>query len=223
MWGSCDASFASLTELIGHVNLNHLVTSNSSTFPNTLLPAHDSQLEQINPPMTCRWGECTSQAISSFHDTDLLAYHLLREHLGVTSPPSGPLDQTTPVTQSTTSHSLSFDPTIGQDTSSSQYGLNDNTQGQRIHLRATSPGTMPPDDPHSCDGVHECKWKECGLFFPTCAELTAHITAAHIGSGQAQYECFWDQCPRSGVNGFQSKQKICRHVQVRSFFSVLLM
>jgi len=218
MWGTCGASFASFPELIGHVNLNHLVTSNSSTFPDTLLPAHDPQLEQIKPPMTCRWGDCTSQAISSFHDTDLLAYHLLREHLGVTSPPSAPLDQTNPTTQSTTSHSLSFDPTIGLDTSP-QYDLNDNTQGP--HLRATSPGTASPvhdDDPHSCSGVHECKWKECGLLFPTCAELTAHITATHIGSGQAQYECFWDQCSRSGVNGFQSKQKICRHVQVRFFF-----
>jgi hypothetical protein len=214
MWGSCDASFTSLTDLIGHVNLNHLVSSASSTFPNNLLSAHDPQLEQSKLPMTCKWGDCTTQAIPAFTDADL-AYHLLREHLGVTSSPSG-LDQPSPISQST-SHSLSFDTTIGQDTPP-QFN---NAQGQKTHLRATSPGPMSPvreGDSHSCSGVHECKWKECGLFFPTCPELTAHITAIHIGSGQTQYECFWEHCSRNGTNGFQSKQKICRHVQVRSFF-----
>ena len=213
MWGSCGASFASLTELIGHVNHNHLVSSSSSTFHNNLLP--DPPFEQINTPMTCRWGDCTSQAIASFNDADLLTYHLLREHLGVTSPASGPLDQASLVMQPMTSNSLPFATTIGRDTPQS-----DNTQGQKTHLRATSPRSTSPaheEDPHSCSGVHECKWKECGLFFATCAELTAHITAIHIGSGQAQYECFWDQCPRSGANGFQSKQKISRHVQVRFY------
>lgn len=211
MWGSCHAYFSSLSELIGHVNLNHLVNSSSSTFPDNLLPAHDPHFEQIKPP-TCKWADCTNQAIPSFNDADL-AYHLLHEHLGVTSPSSTLLHKANPLTESTTSHSLSFDTMISQDPPPQSNG---DTHVQQTHLIAGSISPSGQGEPHS---YNECKWKECGLLFPTCAELTTHITVTHIGSGQTQYECFWDQCSRNGTNGFQSKQKICRHVQVSPFLS----
>jgi hypothetical protein len=155
----------------------------------------------------CKWADCTNQAVSSCNDSDL-TYHLLHEHLRVALPSSTPLNS---VTQSTPPEALSLGKTIGRE--SSQSDVNDSTQKQKSQLGATTSPSRE-NESHSCSGVHECKWKECGLFFPTCAELTTHITATHIGSGQAQYDCFWDQCPRNGSSGFQSKQKVCRHVQV---------
>ena len=215
MWGSCGLSFASSSELIEHVNFNHLTSSSSAFLGNDIVLPHDPPFEPVNPPTTCKWADCTTQAVSSFNDTHMLAYHLLHEHLGVTSPPAA-FNKTTPIHQSTTSESFSFDPTISQE-SVPQSNLNGDLQRPRALSDSTSP--VREEVPHSCTGVHECKWKGCESFFPTCAELTLHITAAHIGSGHAQYECFWDNCLRNGENGFQSKQKICRHVQVRSFLS----
>ena len=201
MWGSCDATFPSLSELIGHVNLHHLVGSSMLDSNNTV--RHDDpKSNQMTSPrsLSCLWADCSSPDMSSVSDLDLLTYHLLHEHLGVTPPPTIPMS---PVTQSTTSPTLSFD-AIVQD---SPKRLNDpplsssSTPGREYDLQA-------------CTGTHQCKWKGCSLFFSTCTELTTHVNATHIGSGKAQYECFWDQCNRNGNNGFQSKQKICRHVQV---------
>lgn len=59
----------------------------------------------------------------------------------------------------------------------------------------------------------------CGLSFASPELLTSHVTAAHIGAGKAQYECFWASCTRHGENGFGSKQKISRHLQVSLSYS----
>jgi hypothetical protein len=68
---------------------------------------------------------------------------------------------------------------------------------------------------HTCSGTHPCRWKDCGLTFHSCDDLTAHISGDHIGGGKAHYNCFWDDCSRNGTQGFQSKQKISRHIQVQ--------
>ncbi|KAF9478249.1 hypothetical protein BDN70DRAFT_880209 [Pholiota conissans] len=67
--------------------------------------------------------------------------------------------------------------------------------------------------PSSAPHTHECRWKGCGATFESCDALTTHIGEVHIGSGKARYECFWEDCVRNGDAGFQSKQKISRHVQ----------
>ena len=213
MWGSCGLPFASSSELIDHVHFNHLVSSSSAFLSNNVVLPHDPPFEPVKPPTTCKWADCASQAVSSFNDTDMLAYHLLHEHLGGT--PSTAFDKTTPFPQSTTSESLSLLTTIISQESPPPSNLNGNLERPQALSGSTSP--VREEDPHSCTGVHECRWRGCGLFFPTCAELTSHITTTHIGSGHAQYDCFWDKCSRNGDTGFQSKQKICRHVQVRSF------
>jgi hypothetical protein len=64
-------------------------------------------------------------------------------------------------------------------------------------------------------GIHICRWRLCEQICSTCEELTEHIIAVHVGSGKAHYECFWGDCSRNGDRGFSSKQKICRHLQVR--------
>ena len=72
------------------------------------------------------------------------------------------------------------------------------------------------DSGHDCATVdHPCKWSDCQERFASCEGLMAHITAEHVGGGKNHYGCFWDGCGRNGENGFKSKQKICRHLQVR--------
>ncbi len=218
MWGSCNASFPCLPDLIGHVNLHHLATPSSPTVDNSNV-AHN-QFGQLKQPisLSCLWADCTSPGTSPFNDQDLLVYHLLHEHLGVPpSPATLNPHAASRIAQSTSPENLTFD-TVVRDTASPLSDMHTSSQAQ-----TTSSGSSTPtlqDDPHSCTDSHECRWRDCGLPFASCSELTAHITATHIGSGRAQYECFWYQCTRSGSNGFQSKQKICRHVQVSPPFFV---
>lgn len=67
---------------------------------------------------------------------------------------------------------------------------------------------------------HVCLWESCGVSFETCNDLTSHMSFVHVGSGKPQYDCFWEGCMRSGDKGFSSRQKICRHLQVRSFNTI---
>lgn len=73
------------------------------------------------------------------------------------------------------------------------------------------------DQDHDCATTdHPCKWSDCQEWFATCEDLMAHVTAKHVGSGKNYYGCLWEGCRRNGENGFKSKQKICRHLQVCS-------
>jgi len=73
------------------------------------------------------------------------------------------------------------------------------------------------DSEHDCATAdHPCKWLDCQERFASCEELMTHITAEHVGGGKNQYGCYWEGCGRNEENGFKSKQKICRHLQVRS-------
>ena len=72
------------------------------------------------------------------------------------------------------------------------------------------------DHGHDCATTdHPCKWLGCQERFTSCEALMTHITAEHVGGGKNHYGCFWDGCGRNGENEFKSKQKICRHLQVR--------
>jgi len=88
------------------------------------------------------------------------------------------------------------------------------------HDNAASPAQYQDhahDPGHNCATAdHPCKWLDCQERFTSCEELMTHITAEHVGGGKNQYGCYWDGCGRNGENGFKSKQKICRHLQVRS-------
>jgi hypothetical protein len=63
--------------------------------------------------------------------------------------------------------------------------------------------------------AEKCGWHGCELSFASVDDLMNHLTAEHVGSGKNHYECFWNGCERNGQNGFGSKQKVCRHLQVR--------
>ena len=64
---------------------------------------------------------------------------------------------------------------------------------------------------------HPCGWIHCTESFDTHAELTAHITALHVGSGKTEYECGWVGCPRAQEGRkFSQKQKVLRHIQTHT-------
>jgi hypothetical protein len=144
----------------------------------------------------------------------------MSDHLGVWSSannnsqlptPTEPASQNTFDEISPTScHGSIFESVISQDDSSSS--------------NSAAKFLANPEDCNSA--THRCRWKDCSFYFSTCNDLTMHITSDHIGGGKAHYDCFWEGCPRNGGQGFQSKQKICRHVQVKlllmlsSFFGI---
>ncbi|KAH9924746.1 uncharacterized protein B0H18DRAFT_1172784, partial [Fomitopsis serialis] len=202
-WGGCFASFASLAELVGHVNLQHLrlvsatPTSMSSLPPLQMQPGHQavSHGNGISVDgLSCMWADChlypSPQSIpgpSTGNPFDsalgVLASHLLEDHLGL--PLRSPKGEQAPGQnhiQAPVSAASSVSPPDG---STGLY----------------SPPTPLPEHDCSASPVHVCRWEGCTCTFPSCDELTSHITAEHVGAGKAHYE--W----------FSSKQKILRHLQ----------
>lgn len=210
MWGNCQARFASLSDLVGHVNFEHL------RLPPAPAPASLSAVPEIQPdssPLSCLWRDCTVYSTpesiptsSSSNPVDgllnILANHLLEDHIGQQLPATASED-----------NSLTFSTTQA------------NANQQNCNQTSPSSGTDRSTSPlsflsHQCSGTHMCNWKSCGQSFTTCSDLTSHITAAHIGGGKAHYECFWEGCNRNGSNGFSSKQKISRHLQASFLLSL---
>lgn len=209
MWGNCNSSFSSLSELRDHVVLIHLESSPSEESPpNHHITAQDSPQWPLDTP--CLWSKCdNSHQPHSITSPQSLYKHLMSDHLGVwLSGNNNNLNSQLPTqTERNTFHEMSpishhgstFESLISQDDSSSS--------------SSTTTIFASPEDCNSA--THRCRWKDCSFYFSTCNDLTMHITSDHIGGGKAHYECFWEGCPRNGGQGFQSKQKICRHVQVK--------
>ena len=210
MWGNCTASFSSLSELRDHVVLVHLESSPSDDSPsNHHITAQDSPQWPLDTP--CLWSKCDNsyQPHSMFTSPQSLYKHLMSDHLGVWSSVNNNSQlptQTEPPTQNTfdemspiSHHGSTFESVISQDDSSS----------------SNSTTTIFASSEDCNSATHRCHWKDCSFYFSTCNDLTTHITSDHIGGGKAHYECFWEGCTRNGDQGFQSKQKICRHVQVK--------
>lgn len=188
MWANCNASFTTVSELVGHVNVEHLCLS-----PNAP--------PQVAPPVAaCRWDNCnlypTLEMIpgpsnsTANYSLDILANHLLHDHLGL------------PLASPTSHHALW--------PMSEPY---QRPESQPISVKS-SPKEMNLDDIDNNVTFHPCRWKGCTRTLSSHAELTDHLNVAHIGAGKAQYECYWEGCQRNGERSFSSKQKICRHLQV---------
>lgn len=233
MWSACQASFFSMPDLVNHVNLNHLAINSAMTGA----PQVDHQKERA-----CLWGNCDDTSFFSVSDSDQFLNHLLSVHLQ-TSPMDWPSCQAPQIAG--TKHveqPLSSSSNVSSVSSSSSSSVSSSSLLSTPTSRSSdAPAELPSDvagaqqaaatqpqvADHVNDGgactsaagaqhVHECRWKDCEhKSFSTCDGLTAHIAEVHIGGGRAHYECFWDGCTRNGDQGFQSKQKICRHVQVR--------
>ncbi|KAF9563978.1 hypothetical protein CPC08DRAFT_705692 [Agrocybe pediades] len=201
LWDACQNSFSSITELVGHVG-THLSSPAGPSHDISNESIHATQSASYHAPLPCLWGDCSQ--LTSPDDLELLATHLMYEHLGI-SPHCRQYQLLPPSTQSTTSTTSSV---VAPQTSCS---FTDNVA--EINRSAPDSKSPSPALEHSCADIHQCKWRDCGETFPSCSDLTAHITNVHVGSGKAHYDCFWGDCTRNGNDGFQSKQKICRHLQ----------
>ena len=214
-----------MAELVGHVNLQHLRLPGSGPVPsqnNNPVPSALQSADKTNNPLqntdfSCLWADCQQypdasaipgSSTSNPMDSALgiLANHLLHDHLGLSSPllpqPQQQADITKSISPSTT-WSPEPTPLVSPPESS-----------KSSTLSPSGPPTPAPE--HDCSSPsHVCRWIGCGQSFMTCDELTAHITANHVGGGKNHYDCYWEGCTRHGDSGFASKQKICRHLQVR--------
>jgi hypothetical protein len=193
-WANCNSQFTSLYDLVGHVNYHHL-----------RLPVSNPEPPEVQQnSLSCLWGDCDvypsmeatpgpSEESQIDDALGVLASHLMHDHLGL-SPTSG----------SPSAFSLAEAPTAS-----------DISPNLATLLASPSPPSDPAHD--VCIGTHTCHWKLCSASFSSCDDLTTHISSVHIGGGKSRYDCFWKGCERSGEKGFSSKQKICRHLQVRNF------
>ncbi|KAG2344037.1 hypothetical protein BDR05DRAFT_883273 [Suillus weaverae] len=212
LWADCKATFPSLMELVGHVNLDHLRPPNLTKESAPQQVCSDvPRNQQFDPSaLSCHWGDCAmlpcTESISSssttvFTDTvlNVLTTHLMQDHLGINYPfPQSTTTRTAPPPKTPPPCMEN----IARDESSTD----------------APPYPSPRDKSHSPDSpstsaIKPCKWSGCTQTFSSPDALTNHILFAHIGSGKAHYECCWEGCSRSGMQGFSSKQKVARHMQ----------
>ncbi|KAF8892055.1 hypothetical protein BD779DRAFT_1610244 [Infundibulicybe gibba] len=193
MWDNCQAAFGSLDDLAHHVNLHHLRVQ---TPPPSSTTASTSQASRIS----CLWRDCNLSPQSpptngeSKEMLNTLTNHLFHDHLGFSS------------------ESLLASQTCDYPKSEVEEHLSSISTPSEWSIHTNSPLPSSQDSNMSTD-THQCHWRSCGQTFQTCDELTAHLTAVHVGAGKAHYECYWGKCNRHGDHGFTSKQKICRHLQ----------
>ncbi|KAI1796620.1 hypothetical protein LXA43DRAFT_986334 [Ganoderma leucocontextum] len=225
-WSGCFATYSSLSDLVGHVNLQHLrlpptaASSLSSSYLTTpgSESRHGFQSQQAEmDSLACLWGNCqiypSSQSVpgpssgNSFNLVDMLVSHLLQDHLGLSMrTPSFPTNDHNSAHTPSHHHAHPHTPALTPRAASSPSTTNDG-------IPHGGPPTPVPEHDCSNDASHVCRWTGCGQTFVSCDALTEHIGSAHIGSGRAHYDCFWEGCARNGDNGFASKQKISRHMQ----------
>lgn len=245
-WDSCNASFSSLNELVGHVNVSHLCGP-AQTMPASKPDATTASLfKQVVEPLACHWDQCHTFSNSSTLPgpssglqldaaMDQLTSHLFLDHLGISVPHCQIMLQNSSAKDHTAQSLLAdFLERQSQEGTSSQKTIDLRPQqppnpASQFQLPSPSaltystPAPSPPplasssDSPHDCAATtHICHWKSCGLSFDTCAALTEHLNASHVGGGRSRYDCHWGDCARSGAAGFASKQKIMRHLQAHT-------
>ncbi|EAU90553.1 zinc finger protein 169 [Coprinopsis cinerea okayama7 len=236
MWNNCDAAFATLSDLVGHVNLVHLRPSeipapqqqtHVATSSQTHVGTNTATSTDFDMSLSCLWDSCstsvTPQNISGPSSApelgnnpfSALETHLLRDHLGLNLAHLAALRNKKQVQQEQAPSQQALSPPLSQPAT------------QPVQEQYQQPAPPAPEEPvfnrpiskhpspssSSDSEIHRCGWKGCNAVFTSCDELTSHLNVAHVGSGKAHYECFWEGCNRNGEQGFSSKQKICRHLQ----------
>lgn len=197
-WANCHSTFTSTNELVDHVNSIHLsgiALSSGSSDPRQNLG--DQKLLPLNN-LACMWDNCTlypnagSVPGTSTASNDLQAMlELLSSHLI-----EDHLGLHQPTIETPSSHSIT-----------------------PIDRRPSTPLSSVSEACESacCEPVQQCAWRGCQETFASCDDLTSHISAVHVGTGKARYECHWKDCDRHEAAPFTSKQKILRHIQVCAF------
>ncbi|KZV99979.1 hypothetical protein EXIGLDRAFT_639844 [Exidia glandulosa HHB12029] len=212
LWSDCNAVFPSTGDLFAHLSSIHIPG---------VTDQQPAQAPPANLPTSCLWDDCSIfPNLSSIPGpsanpgpaavTNFLTTHLLQDHLGLERPPQTmspavPTPGSHSPANSISTRAGTIDPTSEEDSPALPTAA-----PQVISVSPyNEPRTLAVSDPNA----HACLWIGCNEVFATCDTLTAHIAAAHVGSGKAQYECQWRGCSRSGAQPFASKQKILRHMQ----------
>jgi hypothetical protein len=239
LWNGCRSSFSSLTELISHVNLSHLRAHSPEPPEPVSAPSSYLRLSSDSLGLSCQWGNCheyssaalTTSGTLAFDDAiSLLTGHLLHDHLGLQESPEGHnvsvtdaaiADVIAPVPEPDSGHDVEILVEL-EGLRSPKQTIPSGQIAEQSHPNkwpCTNEGSPITEDKMPSPvigGPGKCQWRGCELSFVTVDDLMNHLTTEHVGSGKNHYECFWKDCGRSGKNGFTSKQKVCRHLQVRS-------
>ncbi|KAI0289558.1 hypothetical protein BC826DRAFT_1030989, partial [Russula brevipes] len=231
--------FSSLMELISHVNVSHLRTYSSQLSEPVATPPSYLRLSPDSLGLPCQWGNCheysstppdSSSSLALDAALNSLTGHLLHDHLGLQS---GPGDHSVVATNHAAVADVGLPaPALnsGQDVEMQDQEPSLDNKQQSIPLAGSEKQddinrwntghdhlpTAEDKTPISISGAEKCRWRGCELSFASVDDLMNHLTAEHVGSGKNHYECFWSGCERSGENGFASKQKVCRHLQMHT-------
>jgi hypothetical protein len=237
MWGNCNVAFDSMEALVGHVNVTHIHPSD------LCLPVCD----HTQVPTACLWGDChdfgapgavpgPSSGDQTSQLLDIISSHLFHDHLGLSLPVStfiGAPDSISLV--GTLDDSVLVDgsnPNLYEQNAPSNNDVVDSEPSSRStpsevaysQGEDSTPITTPDSSTESSNGSSFCQWQGCGMTFDSCDDLMTHLTRDHVGSGKSHYECHWKDCNRNGSeNGFSSKQKILRHLQVCSLLPLMIL
>jgi hypothetical protein len=238
LWNGCGSRFVSLEELATHVNISHLRSFSSQILEPVAGPSSYLRLTSDALGLSCQWDNCHEYSSTSVNSNSLrlddalnsLAGHLLHDHLGLQG---GRRDETVMTTDHTTLADVGLPdpvPNLEQDVEMRVEEQRSDDRDQDMPLAGSAkqdeidkpknehqdPTTVEVKIPTPTMGAAEkCGWHGCELSFASVDDLMNHLTAEHVGSGKNHYECFWNGCERNGQNGFGSKQKVCRHLQVR--------
>ena len=234
LWNGCRSSFSSLAELVSHVNLSHL-SVNLSEHSDPFAPSSSCiRFSSEALGLSCQWDNCHEYSSAPSgglaFDTALnsLTGHLLHDHLGLQGAPRSHNAVTADDATIASTISPIQDPDVEmQDRDQHSHPQSDKQdvpsnrnvkQCDVAEKLSKDERSLSAEDKRSSsvlDGTEKCCWGECGLWFASVDDLMSHLTTDHVGSGKNHYECFWSNCERSGKKGFSSKQKVCRHLQVR--------
>lgn len=234
LWNGCRSSFSSLAELVSHVNLSHL-SVNLSEHSDPFAPSSSCiRFSSEALGLSCQWDNCHEYSSAPSgglaFDTALnsLTGHLLHDHLGLQGAPRSHNAVTADDATIASTISPIQDPDVEmQDRDQHSHPQSDKQdvpsnrnvkQCDVAEKLSKDERSLSAEDKRSSsvlDGTEKCCWGECGLSFASVDDLMSHLTTDHVGSGKNHYECFWSNCERSGKKGFSSKQKVCRHLQVR--------
>nr|CAI5859907.1 unnamed protein product [Callosobruchus analis] len=68
----------------------------------------------------------------------------------------------------------------------------------------------------SPDVESQCRWRSCGLRFPSLDQLASHVAKVHSASGRGGlFYCGWDGCTRND-KGFNARYKMLVHVRTHT-------
>lgn len=239
LWNSCRSSFSSLAELVSHVNVSHL---NVNLFePPDPFASSPSCVRFSSEALglSCQWDNCheyssapvpPSGGLTFDNALNSLTGHLLHDHLGlqgastshnaVISDNASIASTILPIQEPEPDRDVEMrdreQDSHSQADEQQNVPSNRNVKSRDVAKADEHPLSAEDETPNSIlDGTERCCWGECGLSFASVDDLMNHLTIDHVGSGKNHYECFWSGCERSGEKGFSSKQKVCRHLQVR--------